>query len=568
MERAAGRYGWSLVVGAAALATILRFSGIDAKSLWGDEIVSLTVSMGHSWYPWQGEETELVYSASHYRELVSLSPTYFSERLGALLRMNDQVPPLYYILLNLWLHAFGTSEAALRSLSLLASVATIPVLYLLASALASQRVGVYAAWVFALAPFQVAFALYNRPYAWLGFFAVLSSLAAVHLSRGERGNWLILYAVTITLGLYTHYLFVWNVAFQIVLVGFYRRHDRPFLIRFALACLCVAIACLFWAPTFVAQVQWSRELRHQSWFYWYSGMPPVFSVVASLARNAFLLLSAGRLSEFCAPGGDRCEIDGALRLVIYAVPLLMVGLGGWRLLQDVLRKAAQNGLPNPWGTCLLWCGCVFLGPAITDFLLDSHIVYSHRYFIGGGGPLYIAVAMVVVGTTGRALRWSIGAGFLLFLFAGSVLYHRGLAPALMYEMAARDVARHIDGRSADADDLVLLMDPGLNPMDFAYYLRSNPDIARVKVPERHLSAPDIPAQLRAVTAARRRARIWYLDDHGPERDPHNAVLGWLSTHYDEVERREFTNVSAFVFSPRSADDVSASHSHDARSGRD
>jgi hypothetical protein len=143
-----------------------------------------------------------------------------------------------------------------------------------------------------------------------------------------------------------------------------------------------------------------------------------------------------------------------------------------------------------------------------------------------------------------------------------------LAPALMYEMAARDVARHIDGRSADADDLVLLMDPGLNPMDFAYYLRSNPDIARVKVPERHLSAPDIPAQLRAVTAARRRARIWYLDDHGPERDPHNAVLGWLSTHYDEVERREFTNVSAFVFSPRSADDVSASHSHDARSGRD
>jgi hypothetical protein len=104
-------------------------------------------------------------------------------------------------------------------------------------------------------------------------------------------------------------------------------------------------------------------------------------------------------------------------------------------------------------------------------------------------------------------------------------------------------------------------------MDFAYYLRSNPDFARVDVPERHLSVPDVPAQLQAVTSATRRARIWYVGDHGPETPAHTAVLAWLRTQYAEVDAREFTNVTLFLFSPRSSpEDAPASPTHGGRSG--
>ena len=71
--------------------------------------------------------------------MLSLAPDYFSQRLIALLRMNDQIPPFYYVLLNAWMHLFGTSVAALRALPLLASVASVPHVYALGRTLHSSR---------------------------------------------------------------------------------------------------------------------------------------------------------------------------------------------------------------------------------------------------------------------------------------------------------------------------------------------------------------------------------------------------------------------------------------------
>lgn len=542
-----------LVLGAVVVATTLRFSGIDARSVWGDEVVSLTVSMGHSWYPWNGEETELAYPASRYRDGVALTPGYYSQRLPALLRINDQVPPFYYVLSNLWLHLFGTSAAGLRSLSLLASVASLPLLYLLGRALSIPQVGTYAAWIFALAPFQVAFGLYNRPYALLGFFAILSTLAAVRVARGDTGRWLVAYAIAITLGVYTHYLFVWNIVFQVMLIAYCQWRNRNVLSRVALAYAASAGAFLLWLPTFLAQVRWSSQLDHQSWFYWYTGQGSISSVVGSLRNNLFLLLSPGRLSGPCEDDSLLCRFDAVLAILVYAVPIVMMGLCGWRLLQHVRSTSPGHGQrPDPWATCLLWAGCVFLGPVVMDLALNSHVVSSHRYFISAGGPVYLAVALAVCGTHPRWLRWSVGAAYLLFLLLGTSLYFRGAANVLTHEMGVREVARHVDQQSAGDAELILVLDPGPNPTDYAYYLRSNPWFARVKIPDRHQDIPDIPLQLQAITAARRPARIWYVDDRGPEKKAQTAVVNWLNAHYRATETRQFSNVGVTAFA-RSAE---------------
>lgn len=99
-------------------------------------------------------------------------------------------------------------------------------------------------------------------------------------------------------------------------------------------------------------------------------------------------------------------------------------------------------------------------------------------------------------------------GFLLFLLAGSGLCLQGLSGTLVYERG-REVARHLD-QSATANDLVLVLNPGMDPMDLAYYLRSNPDFARVNIPERWPSTLDIPTQLQKLTSGRK--RLWYLDE--------------------------------------------------------
>ena len=60
----------------------------------------------------------------------------------------------------------------------------------------------------------------------------------------------------------------------------------------------------------------------------------------------------------------------------------------------------------------------------------------------------------------------------------------------------------------------------------------------------------ITENLHAIANASPRTRIWYMDDHGPEKTAHNAALQWLRTQYSEVEVREFTNLRVFLFSPR------------------
>jgi uncharacterized membrane protein len=550
-NRTSVRSGWKVVLILIIAATLLRFAGIHARSLWGDEIVCLAVATGHSWYPWMGAETELFYDATYYREQLSLAPSYFSQRLVSLLRINDQMPPFYYVVVNLWLHVFGTTEAAVRSLSVLASVASIPVLYALGVQIASRRAAALAALIFAVAPFQVAFALYNRPYALLGFLALLSTLAAVHLSRGNmRMKWLLLHASTVMLGVYTHYLFIWNVVFQIGLVVFYQRHNGRFLRRFALAQLAVAAGCLAWAPIFLAQTRWSREVGINSWFYWYSGSPSLAGTAASLGDTLVKLLSPGRVTGVCGERSGGCALRTALTAISYIVPLLIFGLAAWRLVVHVTRGRRSDHAPDPWMFCILWTGCVLLGPVLMDTFLNSHTVYSHRYFIAASGPVYLAVAMGVAGIQRAALRWSIGAVLASFLVAGTVLHLQGASVTLLYEVDARGVARHIDERSRGGDDLILVMDPGFNPQDFAYYLRSNPDFARVETPEHRASVPDIPSQLQAVISAKERDTVWFFDDRGPDRGARAAVLHWLRTHYDEVGAREFGNLGLVEFSSR------------------
>jgi len=85
------------------------------------------------------------------------------EMLPWLVRI-DQHPPLYYLLLRLWVRigdALGwtvpprSAAAWARALSALASTLNIPVLYALGRRLAGRQVGLLASLVLALSPFHI-----------------------------------------------------------------------------------------------------------------------------------------------------------------------------------------------------------------------------------------------------------------------------------------------------------------------------------------------------------------------------------------------------------------------------
>lgn len=102
--------------------------------------------------------------------------------IGLWLRVEPH-PPAYYLLVHLIGRFAGTSEFALRFGSAIAGPLLVAAAYALARRLAPGAAG-WAAALAAIAPFQVTYAQYARPYA---LAAALPVLAAIAIERaGQR----------------------------------------------------------------------------------------------------------------------------------------------------------------------------------------------------------------------------------------------------------------------------------------------------------------------------------------------------------------------------------------------
>ena len=134
---------------------------------------------------------------------------------------HENSPPLYYMAIDGWMHLFGAGEAAMRSLSLVASVLTLPLIYLIGRELSDPRRGLIATLIFALSPMQVGFAQEARTYALLLIPIGMVLLAVARLLRRDlRYRVLCLYGTGAITALYCHATAViFIAACNIVVIG-------------------------------------------------------------------------------------------------------------------------------------------------------------------------------------------------------------------------------------------------------------------------------------------------------------------------------------------------------------
>ncbi|MFT5440645.1 MAG: mannosyltransferase [Alphaproteobacteria bacterium] len=142
-----------LILGAFAF----RWYRLDHLSLWLDEAFSL-------WFA-QRPLLELWTSIPHF----------------------EPHPPLYYTLLKLWIFVFGTGESAVRSLSVLFGVLTVPVVYWIGVNVGGSRtgrwVGSIAALAVMLSPVLIEYSQEARPYAAQSLAFALALAGLAHILR-------------------------------------------------------------------------------------------------------------------------------------------------------------------------------------------------------------------------------------------------------------------------------------------------------------------------------------------------------------------------------------------------
>jgi hypothetical protein len=172
----------------------------------------------------------------------------------------DGSPPLYYLLLHVWISWFGDSEPATHTLSLLFALACIPAAWWAGATLFGRTTGWICAALAAIDPYLAAYGQETRMYTVLALLSILATLGYVRgVVDGDR-RWLPLLVVSLTAMLYTHnWGLLYGASLVVATVFFARARAREALIAGGATLLLYAP----WLPTLLEQVQhtgapWSR----------------------------------------------------------------------------------------------------------------------------------------------------------------------------------------------------------------------------------------------------------------------------------------------------------------------
>ncbi len=238
---AASRWGgWrQLVFAAAIVVTIaaalwLRWSGLNAQSLWADEGFT-------TWF------------------------SQFSPSVQWRLLASDNGAPLFYVVLHYWVLLWGNSEISFRALSALFSSLSLVVFYLIARRVWSDRSFVsLGLMLYSFSFFLIWYAKESRSYA---LFALLL-LTAVYcmltcLEEGGAARTCIL-IIALSLALYSHNMALFYIPGYIAFWFLYPSKMTPAM-RLKKAAVIGLIASLLYAPWIPTLVKQARSVHGYFW---------------------------------------------------------------------------------------------------------------------------------------------------------------------------------------------------------------------------------------------------------------------------------------------------------------
>jgi mannosyltransferase len=312
-------------------------------------------------------------------------------QLHGLLR-HDGSPPLYYVMLHLWMKAFGTGNRSARALSGVFGLLSLPAAYYVGRRIAGSDVvrRQWVAWasvlVVATSPYALRYSTEVRMYELETLLVLVGYLAVANAWERPNLGWLAAVAAVTAALLYTQYwafylLFVLGVA----LVYFGRREGREspaWRILAAIAVGCVTF--LPWVPTFLYQSKhtatpWAERInplmasyRLLLGFAGQRGVAAYTLVMALFALGAFGLFGA-------AVDRNRTELD-------------------WRT-RPPTRWAAYVGAGTvAIGLCLAYVGtgaAAIRYPSIVFGLFAVVVAYGVIAF-GSRLPRYGVLAVIVI----------------------------------------------------------------------------------------------------------------------------------------------------------------------------
>jgi len=277
----------ALLIGA-----VLRFWNLDAKPLWMDEVITAIFSMGRNYFE---VPLEQFFSVSALDQLFQLKPTTCAN-IAQTVSVQSVHPPLFFCWLHQWLQWVpGDWVWQLRSLSAIAGIAAIALVYGLNQAAFSPGAGAIAGLVMSVSPFAVYLSQEARHYTIPMLFVIVSLMGLIRiqqdlLQQKRSLNVWMGWTVVNGVGFYVHYFLVLAISAQffallVLQIQLKSRQSLKFWWRtwsaIAFAGLGIFAICLPWIPTFISHISrpetdWLETAQAN----WWSFLVPLYQFAA------------------------------------------------------------------------------------------------------------------------------------------------------------------------------------------------------------------------------------------------------------------------------------------------
>ena len=555
----------------------LRLYRLDHQEIWGDE--------AHSAY------------------VASLPlPVVVSPR-------TETNPPLYHFLLYLWVGLTGSSVFALRFLSLVLGVLTVPLVYRLARLAFGELVGLLAALLCTISPFLVYYSQEARMYALATFSTTLSMLLLARIVSGQSwgrgrsnatrpgspdpgqnrgfgnplgainpgrakleqgsanrsalvGLW-IAYFLATAAAIFTHYYALFVVVAQNALLLALWRRDRGFDTPLRRA----AVVSLSNHQDTASATQPKRRLRR--WL----------AVQAALALSylPWLLAQRGFLGGKASARFDELSLPVLIGIIKRSLVAFSVGttvetpLGHYFTLVFLLlaalglaaafRHRANEDCWQPW-LLLAWLAiplaCAWLVNPIMPFFQERYLLVV--------APAFIILAARGLGWMADKSSWALVLGLLLAFAVVSVSsfsLHNWFFDDAYTKGEYKLMMDYVRGH-AQPGDLLLLNNP-LQEALFDYY---RPPGVFYHLVSRHDLRTEQRADESLAALTEGYSRVWLvMFGYAEQYDPDHLAERWLSEHGYRSSYRSFLGayLTLYVLSP---DDASFPMQHSVAANLD
>jgi 4-amino-4-deoxy-L-arabinose transferase-like glycosyltransferase len=497
-----GRWAWALAAVVAAGA-LVRLWGLGRQSLWVDEIITLkTASVGG--------------------------------RFGISDFFGTIQGPLHALLIH-WISRLSTSEAALRSVSAVAGIATIPVVAEIGRRMFDRRTGFIAALLFAVSPYSVWYSQEVRNYSLLILAAAVALLAVWRIAHERRG-WLGGYAGSTLAALYLNmsavFMAVGQGLYLLVRLASRRRRLAGWLVA-------AAIVVALFVPGMLSVVGWAES----------GGVDEHVGLVTEaepgeLLRGETTFTPAALPYAFFAmaygyslgPSLTELHVGSPAAAFLEHLPVVLpAGL--------LLLAACCLGLLRLWGrrdaAALLLV--TLLVPALGAIVLALANVkpFNVRY-LSPGFPALILVIAAGVGMLRRRAAALLCAGLVVLCGLSLRNYH---VDAAYGREDVRSAVEFVEEREEPGDVILV---PVVRDVFRHYY--DGPAELVVLYPAQTGSDEEVARRLGELLGGAR--RVWFIDSRWWHVDPQRRIPEYLGQVYSSSERVVYPGVAVRLFEMR------------------